>query len=479
MPAARAGLVFLVLLLGLAACNRVGTHEPARYTVAQARASWEAAKPHIIPRERLWELLRAGEFDAIEVELGALLARSSAGELDEYVLQITVPGAFDVNDPELAARIEEWATARPDQAMARAARGILGVRRVFDILGQWRPHHERYPEVLRLLQEPGRAAVADLRRAVELEPDFHIAASYLIIAGRILGERELMDEGLEKALGAAPDSYYARVNYIYALEPQWGGSYEEMRAFAKQGQSHAAARPRLIALLGYEHWTRGATLFRKGKFAEAERAYSQALDRAPMLDWLHGRAKARWRQGDYGTALQDLDLLLEFKPEHIRARTLRASVKAGLGRFEDAMEDSRIALELEPDNGWALGNQGWLLLQVGRYAEAERPLARAVEHHPWNRYSWLNLGKVYLQLERPEEARDVFLRVVEMSERSSSGWVRLGESYEALGDLDAAAKSYRRYLELVDRDKALNQPEVARISEFLATHRGEGAVDGG
>ncbi|KAJ9113203.1 hypothetical protein QFC22_006042 [Naganishia vaughanmartiniae] len=84
----------------------------------------------------------------------------------------------------------------------------------------------------------------------------------------------------------------------------------------------------------------GDTFVRSGKFAEAGRSYSQALELDPQSFNLHYLlATTQLHQGKHSQALASFSKLLELKPEFIQAHFQRAKILAKDGSLESAKKE--------------------------------------------------------------------------------------------------------------------------------------------
>jgi tetratricopeptide (TPR) repeat protein len=130
-----------------------------------------------------------------------------------------------------------------------------------------------------------------------------------------------------------------------------------------------------------EAFNRGNALAARGRHAEAEAAYREALRHAPKdfeaISNLAGCLKQLGRLDEaialYGTALA-------LQP---REAPLHANLSAALhaaGRPEEAVASLRRLLEIEPPRADARRNRGWQLLSLGRFAEG------------WAEYRWRASG---------------------------------------------------------------------------------------
>ena len=89
-------------------------------------------------------------------------------------------------------------------------------------------------------------------------------------------------------------------------------------------------------------------------------------------------ASAYFSRGQTNTALDELKLALQVKPDLAEAYNLRGLIYAQLGDERFAEESFRRALQLNPRDGDTMHNFGWLLCQQRRYADADAQFEQAL-----------------------------------------------------------------------------------------------------
>ncbi|MBI5272246.1 MAG: type IV pilus biogenesis/stability protein PilW [Burkholderiales bacterium] len=158
-------------------------------------------------------------------------------------------------------------------------------------------------------------------------------------------------------------------------------------------------------------------------------------------------ASAYFGRGQNSTALDEVKLALQAKPDLTEAHNLRGLIYARMGEHALAEESFRRALQLSPRDADTMHNYGWYLCQQRRFpeaeaqfnaalavpnyrdltrtllamgvcqarnnqwAEAERSLQRSYELDPANPATAVNLAEVLLRRGEPERARFYIRRV--------------------------------------------------------------------
>lgn len=89
-------------------------------------------------------------------------------------------------------------------------------------------------------------------------------------------------------------------------------------------------------------------------------------------------ARAYFERSQVETALDEVKLALQAKPDFGDALVLRGLIYAALDQADRADESFRQALRVDPRNGDAMNSYGWFLCQRGRYDEAEKMFQQAL-----------------------------------------------------------------------------------------------------
>lgn len=93
----------------------------------------------------------------------------------------------------------------------------------------------------------------------------------------------------------------------------------------------------------------GNTMLLAGKFLEAIRLYSEALEYTPTnAVVLSNRAQAYIKVENYGLAIEDASVAIESDPDYAKAYYRRASAEFALNKFKAARKDFRQVCKLKP-----------------------------------------------------------------------------------------------------------------------------------
>ena len=111
----------------------------------------------------------------------------------------------------------------------------------------------------------------------------------------------------------------------------------------------------------------------------------------PKLDQLMIVSSEAMGRGDYPTALQSIDAIVQAKPDFAEGWNKRATVYYLMGNYEKAIADIDRTLELEPRHFSALSGLGLTNMKLGRDAAAADAFQRLLTIDPLYPNAKLNL----------------------------------------------------------------------------------------
>lgn len=218
--------------------------------------------------------------------------------------------AIDGSNEAMLAKLDAWVKQRPSY-VAYGARGIYKSKRGFFLRGS-KYVSETPPENLEKMAEMHRQAVADLTRALELNKKFQPAYKYLIYTEQASGSTDQARAILDRCVKELPTTYYVRLAYLWALRPRWGGSYEQMQAYANSLDREALVNPRIWTLRAEAPAEVARSALLTKDYAIAVRFYTEALTYGDRLEFLEMRGKSYLKLGQNAAALADFKRYREY-----------------------------------------------------------------------------------------------------------------------------------------------------------------------
>ena len=226
------------------------------------------------------------------------------------------------------------------------------------------------------------AAIADLRRAIEIRPDGYQAHLNLGEALRRSGEPQQALEHLNQAVELAP-----RVSKCFRARGAAHLDRQQLEPALADFEQAIQLEQKSSQWLAEIHFERARVLDRLGRPREAVNAYQSTLELSP------GHRQARWLQaqallalGEYDRAMQSLDKYLEpveAKGIDVEAYRQRGFEQAKRGHHAAAIADYTRSLQQSPGSAETLGRRGWALLNHS-HEVALRDFEHAIKVQPKN-----------------------------------------------------------------------------------------------
>jgi tetratricopeptide (TPR) repeat protein len=229
-------------------------------------------------------------------------------------------------------------------------------------------------------------------------------------AARLMTARILEDLGQYDLANAAYSQVLPDDPYFAAAEL---GRAEVLRA---AGRSEAAVEvleglARLFPDMPDIYAAKGDTLRQSERYEEANRAYTQALERYDDLDrtrWFvyYTRAITSHKLDDWPAAEADFRAALALRPDQPQVLNyLGYSLVERGEKLDEALQMIETAAAARPDNGAIVDSLGWVYFQLGRYDEAVVELERAASLEPVDPVINDHLGDALWAVGREIEAR--------------------------------------------------------------------------
>jgi tetratricopeptide (TPR) repeat protein len=248
-----------------------------------------------------------------------------------------------------------------------------------------------------IVQGRGAEALAALQRAVELEPNLAEAWRELSVLYAAAGDTAACDSAYARFTRlASPEQHLAEAHA--AMANQRLGVAETLLQQHLARESQDAAAIRMLAEIAAE----------REDYVEAERLYTKCLELAPgysrarfdLARTLHMQQKAQ-------PMLVLLDRLLQFEPDSLPYRTLRASAFALLGQNEHARQILEILLTEFPSNAALYIHYGNVLRTAGHSEQAVAAYRKGTQLRPSYGEAWFCMANLKTFKFTDEEIRSM------------------------------------------------------------------------
>ncbi|QLE56662.1 tetratricopeptide repeat protein [Nostoc sp. TCL26-01] len=283
-------------------------------------------------------------------------------------------------------------------------------------------------------------AIAEYRKAIELDPNFALAHVNLGVALKAQGKLDEAITAYRQAIKIDPNSRNAHYNLGISLKAQ--GKLDEAIAAYRQA---IKIDPNYVNA----HHNLGITLKAQGRLDEAIAAYRQAIKIDPNFALAHnGLGDALDDQGKLDEAIAAYRQAIEIDPNYLDAHyNLGISLKAQ-GKLDGAIAAYRQAIEIDPNYVNAHHNLGISLKAQGKLDEAIAAYRQAIKINPNVAIAHNGLGDALDDQGKLDEAIAAYRQAIQLDPNLANAHYNLGISLKAQGKLDEAITAYRQAIQL-------------------------------
>lgn len=169
-------------------------------------------------------------------------------------------------------------------------------------------------------------------------------------------------------------------------------------------------------------------------------------------------AALHYGRGQYETALDEIKLALQAKPEHGAAFGLRGLIYASMGEDRLADDSFAHALQINPRDADAMHNRGWFLCQRNRFDDADRLFEQALAQPQYRDVlrTYLVQGVCHARAGRLEDAERKLARAYELDPSNPTTALNLSEVLYRRGEFERA----RFYIRRVNQREELSNAQT-------------------
>jgi tetratricopeptide (TPR) repeat protein len=292
----------------------------------------------------------------------------------------------------------------------------------------------------------GEAAIAALRRAVQLKPDLPDAWRTLADHLTAIGEVEAADEAYRMHIKHSTRDPRLVEAAAALCDNRIAVAEQLLRTHLKQHPTDVAAIRMLAEVAS-----------RLGRYADAETLLTRALELAPGFEGArHNLAVVLHRLGKTPEALAQLETLLQRSPDHPSYRNLQAAVLGRLGEYSRAIDVYARLLEDYPQNAKVWMSYGHALKTAGETAKCIEAYRRCTQLAPSLGEAWWSLANLKTFAFTPEDLEQMRALVQREDLRHEDRFHFDFTLGKALEDAGAYAESFQHY----ERGNALRRKAV-------------------
>lgn len=316
------------------------------------------------PDTQQLQWLKSGQYAELDRYYSELQRRFERGELTDSQLYGEFRKLYQ-DDPANARYFDQWVRSYPSSYAARVAQGAYYYRMGWAVRGA-AFIQQTSPLRLYLMESYLGKARDILQRSLPLTPHPYLSSLQLLNIAMMNGTPQEARHWLDVGTALDPNASLVRFRYLVTLEPRWGGSLDQMRAFVEECEQERVAPETLarlkLNLVQEEIYATAGSASVERRIALFNDLVSEAgaagADPPPMA--LAGLARIYWDQ-------------------HRRA------------------EADRLLAQIHPaqvDDAWTLEQMGYVYVKEQRMAEGWQVLLKAAQlGDAWSQFA---IGKTLI-----------------------------------------------------------------------------------
>jgi tetratricopeptide (TPR) repeat protein len=309
---------------------------------------------------RLTGLVKEKSFSMLEDMLGKRIANIELGEESDELLRLDFHAAFKA-DPGMEPLLSEWIRSYPDSYAAHLARAVYFVEAGYAKRGH-EVSEKTSEEQIVAMKLDFEKATTDLKETLGLRKQPTLVYSELILLGRAAYTAKAESEVIGYFNGQAPKSLAVKISSAMALNPKWGGSYDQLDDLVVAARN-ADMAPNEIATVQYQVEFEKADYDEKftKNSSQAAKHYIQAGELCDSYEAWNGAIKTSYDSEDWQAVIEAGDHLLKRFPADQRTFARRGWAYEKTGRLKQAIQNYEAASRL--GDAWAQNKLGWILWQ--------------------------------------------------------------------------------------------------------------------
>lgn len=398
---------------GLAAAASFQWVQPAQAAGSEAIVDRNKVNAEI---EMAW---KKSDWDALD-QMGTAVVRQYENDVFRFAPYRTFFYLLP-RDGSLATQkaYEQWVNIHPKSFAARYARS-----RYYSYLAMYARGGKFSGETSRIQMKHMRDwfafAEADARASLSLSSRPTLSYFQLMRQARFLGQQSKGKTYYEAAVALDPDVLMIAEEYLYSLQPRWGGDFEALDQFPDRAARRGLSADKQVQLRRQATFLMAWDMILYGRPDDAEKVLRRLIAEPanPHKDAaLYGLVEIALKRGNTAMAIAEAD---------------------------------KLAALQEGDIGY-LASVAYRLANAGQIQVAERYYKRCLERAPKYAYSLIALARIARDAKRPAEAIEYYGRALSdwpeyATALSDRGWLRVTQSLDA----KAGVEDLRRASELGD-----------------------------
>jgi tetratricopeptide (TPR) repeat protein len=360
--------------------------------------------------------------------------------------------SFENSDTKLEFKLNKWIKRMPKSYSAYLSRAIY-----YKNLG-WLSRGYAFAQdtsesQFENMRNYFALAINDLKTALSLNPKLIMAYESLISISMTVDTPPGTNEAiLRKVEQFDPASFLIRRRYIFSLQPKWGGSIDEMKAFINESKQYCDMNPRLKIISGYVPYALGDMIRKKDRLKALE-YYNQALSYGDHWWFFYKRGLNFYFMDKNNEAIKDFSRALLINPQHSEVLSSRGWAYYHLDRYQEALQDFNLAINLDALEPHTLRGRGSTYYAQQKYNNALMDYTNALKYDGHNHKIWWLRGRLNLyKLKNYAQAVNDLKKAIDIDPYNKKYWYNYSRALYYNNDCSATS-SLKTYLNFCNKQE--------------------------
>lgn len=199
---------------------------------------------------------------------------------------------------------------------------------------------------------------------------------------------------------------------------------------------------------------------------------TEAIQLSPQTpELLFNRAMAYNRMGSFQASVDDFTAGIALQPKDAVAYRERGRSYLGLQQLPNALKDFNRSIELDASSATAYDLRCFVQMGMARYQAAMNDCNRAIALNPKFALAYADRGFAWLGLNNPQNAIKDANEAIRLDPKISEPYTVQAMAYERIGDLPRAIAAYESVIKLLRENGLINTKAYQGISATIAQLR--------
>lgn len=432
-----------------------------------ARSYCDVIQGEKITFAQIRTLIEAGKHVELEQLFQVQLDRHFSGEHSEHIHSIF--DGFNIVNKEVDELSLRWLALAPKSPFANNARAqFIGHSAWAARGGKFMKDTPR--ENIERMAVLAPQAIALAGTALRLEPKLLSAYEVIIGMEMLNGGDVLSEAAYQRAIAIDPACRNITRIKMRTFRPRWGGSDEEMDAYARELAPLVKSRP-LIAMTMILADDEKADDFDSADMHDAAIAVRiPAAKKAPQVEMVNklGMRLARNDLGKNQPALMYLLTGYRFGFAEFRELREMARILMEFGDHDWARKVLFRAQALKPEDGWVFSYLGQTYFHQKRFEEAAPLLQKAIDGGESRAGALYMQSLNYLMDGQPGKAANYAKLYTTENPKDANGWQLYANLQQKLGNQEGLRAALTSMLTTIDRSNKEHAEIIADAESYLA-----------